>query len=247
MGHGNRRKAIGIAGLGGLLMVAPVGLLRAQNAQAPFQPPLGPIRFSRMLERTLHDGRPLKITRHWQARFLPLGRGYMVEGQQSGVSVEAPSGLEPFADLERSRVEQALFPLTLDSAGQIMGGGKTNPADLVERAAQLAMARIGMSGVHPSGLADARRFLSTLQTSATEALAALPVDLFLPQQGEWEEARNVDLPDGGNGTVRVSFRSRLDQSGHCLAEAQREIITTIGQTSRKTSEMWQIEPLSSAG
>lgn len=247
MGHWNRRKAVGIAGLGGLLMVAPAGLLRAQNAPAPFQPPLGPIRFSRMLERTLYDGQALKITRHWQARFLTMGRGYMVEGQQSGVSVEAPSGLEPFADLERSRVEQALFPLTLDSAGHIMGGGKANPADLVERAAQLAMARIGMSGIDPSGLADARRFLSTLQTSAAEALAALPVDLFLPQQAEWETTRRVSLPDGSSGAIKVSFRSRLDQSGLCLAEAQREIITAIGQTSRKTSEMWQIEPLTSAG
>ncbi len=235
-----------MVGLGGLLMVAPAGLLRAQSAPATFQPPLGPIRFSRMLERTLHDGQPLKITRHWQARFKPMGRGYMVEGQQSGVSVEAPSGLEPFADLERSRAEQALFPLTLDNAGQIMGGGQANPAGLVEKAAQLAMARMGMSGVHPSGLADARRFLSTLQTSAAETLAALPVDLFLPQQAEWEEATHVDLPDGNSGEVRVSFRSQLDQSGYCLAEARREITTSISQTSRKTSEMWQIEPLSSA-
>ena len=247
MGHWNRREAIGIAGIGGLLLVAPVGLVRAQSTPAPFQPPEGPVRFTRMLERMLHDGRTLRITRQWEARFVPMGRGYRVEGQQIAVSVEAPSELERFADLERGRVEQALFPLALDNTGQIMGGGHANPAAIVDKAAQLAIARLRESGISPNQLTDARRFMATLQTSTTEALAALPVDLFLPQQAEWEMARHLDLPDGSSGAVKVSFRSRLDQSGSCLAEAQREITTSIGPTSRRSSEMWRIEPLSDAG
>lgn len=244
MARFDRRRALRLLGqAGGLALAGSASVLRAQTSPRVFLPPSGPVQFTRVLVRDLADAAALTVTRQWQVRFAPMGRGFRVEGAQTGVEVAAPAGLERLAQIERERVEDTVFPLSLSAEGRVLGGGGEASAKPVVEATRLALARMARVGVGMTDIADARHFLAGLQASAVESLAKIPEDLFFPELSSWETDQTLDLPSGETGLIAVRFMATLDAAGLCLSHAQREIITTVGEISRKTSERWTLDPL----
>lgn len=59
----------------------------------------------------MSDGSAFEVSRSFAVRFVAAGAGYRVEGEQLDVTVTAPERLARFAEIERTRLEEALFPL----------------------------------------------------------------------------------------------------------------------------------------
>lgn len=247
MARFNRRGALGLMGhCTGLVLAGSTSALRAQAPPRVFLPPTGPVQFTRVLVRDLADAAALTVTRQWQIRFVPMGRGFRVEGEQVGVEVAAPAGLERLTQIERERVEHTVFPLSLSTAGRILGGGSEASPEPVVEATRLALARMAQTGIKPPDITDARHFLAGLQASAVESLAKIPEDLFFPELSSWEIDQTLDLPGSENGAIVVRFMATLDAAGQCLSLGQREITTTFGDIARKTTERWTLEPLANS-
>ena len=83
----------GCAGVGGLgSMAFAAGHLRL---------PIGAMRLSRVLERTLHDGSMVTVSRVWEVAFSEQGRGARVSGVQMEAKVDAPASLAALARKRR--------------------------------------------------------------------------------------------------------------------------------------------------
>jgi hypothetical protein len=88
-----------------VLRYAAVALLWPALASAPlrvaaqgprFAPPVGPMLYTRRLERGLADGAAFTVSRSFEIRFEPADGGYRVDGAQVDVAVEAPDALAAF-------------------------------------------------------------------------------------------------------------------------------------------------------
>lgn len=209
-------------------------------AAGRFAPPAGPMRYIRRLARGLGDGAEIVVVRQFAIRFLPAADGFRIEGEQVGVEVEAPARLARFAQLERERVEAALFPLLLDGEGRIVAKRAGQPSAQLDAAVREALERLPRG----TGERDAlRRLVEAVHQGAGRMLTELPPDLFAPSATPRAETREVALPGGGAGTVAVTFSALSEPATGLLREARREVLTTLSGETRRTLETWQLVPL----
>ena len=237
MTHMNRRHfGAGIVALGASL-VMPVSTASAANVRIP----TAPMRLSRLIERQLFDGKRISVARNWIIRFADSGRGIRVDGFQQQVSVDAPEKLERLAQIERSRSTDGRFPILLNSAGQIVGGGSEfAPADL-DTALREAESIVAASGRSAATKRQAMRDLAAIQAAGSNVISQMPVDLFFPVGGDQRDSRELALPDGSKGAFELVYSSRSAVDRPWLDHSSRQITTRIGDSERVSREVWQME------
>jgi hypothetical protein len=224
--------------------LAPAFATRALAAARPggglFEPPSGPMTFTRRLERGLPDGNKLVVARSFAVRFAPLSGGWTVAGEQVDVTVEAPERIAPLAALERRRVETGLFPLTLNRSGLIVGGPDPHPAKELDEA--VAIVRGEFAKAHPADgdRQELEAFVRAVHDAGAKMSSLLPGDLFAPRDPATRAERALALPGGGEGTIEVSFTGKTDPATGLMRQARREIVTMIAGDRRLTREDWSL-------
>lgn len=191
----------------------------------------------------MSDGSAFEVSRSFAVRFVAAGARYRVEGEQLDVTVTAPERLARFAEIERTRHEEALFPLTLDASGLIAGAGAPIDAGKLELAVREAMSEMGAATLSADNRAEAARFFASLNRNLAQVIAQLPRDLFAPRQSPREARRDVALPGGGAGAVSVRFTAQTDPATGLMSEAEREVVTDLGGDRRQSVESWSLKPI----
>lgn len=239
--NGSRRQCLRlIAGAALLPFALDIQAGAARAATAGFNPPGGKMVLLRNVQRELADGAMIAVQRRWSIEFIPDSVGFLVTGQQLSADVSAPPALEFLAQLERERVESGLFPMHLSPQGVITGAGSTPDSTQFNRAAALAKDHIARAKLTEGDEQAAQRMLASLQQSTAHLASKLPHDLFFPKNAEWHGERDIALPNGEAGKIAIFFNARLCADGGVLAHAERQIVTTVGITSRTAQETWSL-------
>lgn len=236
----DRRGVLRLAAAALLLPMVSAGIARAATP-ARFAPPAGLMLYARRLERAMGGGHRFVVERRFAVRFVPVARGYRVEGEQVGVAVEAPDALAEFARIEREREEVGLFPLLLDADGGIAGGMGTPLATRLDEAVRIALGQVEARAQAPAARSELERFVTAFHQGATRLMTELPRDLFAPGSPR-HETRDVALPGGDSGAVTVSFAAIRDPATGMMREALREVVTTLDGGQRRTLENWTLAP-----
>ena len=239
------RSAMWLAGIAATLplaLLAGVGRAAPAAADPQFAPPKGDLTLTRTLRRTLGDGKQVITSRIYQIRISTEGSGYRIDGQQIDCMVDAPPMLEFLAAIEKSRVDDGMFPIMLNAQGTITALGSEPHSDSINRAASLAQGMINQSGLASDGQAMAGGFVKQLQGD-TSSLSAWPLDLFIAKPGKRSETRSVALPDGSEGVVTISEEAR--QTGAAdytryASQVERVVVTDLGGAQRITHEEWTL-------
>jgi len=237
------RRATLRLGAGALLLtLAPMVAVRAADRLPGFAPPDGPMLYTRRLERALPGGASFVVSRSFAVRFRHAADGFIVEGEQVAVQVDAPHPLAAFARLEREREEVGLFPLRLDADGTIAGGGAPL-ATRLDAAVHETLAAIEAQAHDPAERAELVRFVNAFHQSAGKLVTELPRDLFAPAETPRSESREIALPGGNSGEVLVTFSATRDPATGLMRHARREVVTEVEGDRRRTLESWQLAPL----
>ncbi|MBV7258603.1 hypothetical protein [Erythrobacter crassostreae] len=198
------------------------------------------MRLSRVIMRTLGDGRTLSVHREWQIQFFEQGRGFTVSGTQTLAKVDAPKNLAAIARIEEERSTDQMWPILLAADGRILGTGDfTRKADLTA-AVQAAEESVLRQDQSPSIKAQHMRYLSQMQQASSSLLDTLPPDLFFPVGEPQNLVRAIDLPEGMKGEFEISYSAKPASGGQWLSEAKREITTRIGNDIRRSTEEWRL-------
>ena len=236
----SRRKMLSGLGVGAVLTGAPLSGLAANSSRTTFLPPATPMKFTRLLRRELGNGKFLSVRRAWHVRFDLIGTDFVLSGDQSSVSVEAPAGLEALARLEEQQIETGLFPLRLDKSGFIQGTntpvGVPGEASGIEQAIALAKSHIEAAGEKPSSAS----FMRALQSATSATMSRLPRDVFYPRSLSHDDSRTIDLPDGQTGTIKTEFSASLSADLAYMRSATRSVQTIVGASSRSSLERWDL-------
>ncbi len=227
------------------LAAAPVlaTAMRSQgaSAQAPlFAPPKTPMRLTRTLVRHLFDGKQIVVERSWRIRFVALGRGFRVEGEQVDVNVAAPAGLEALARMEQSRSDEAMFPLTLDTHGAIVGIAAGREDELVDRAIERARQRIAVSDETEADKRAGQRFLASLLQFSQSVLSHWPRSLFSPDREQAVIRRAIELPGEPPGEIEIRIDAARSGDTGLLLWLERQIETRAGGSSRLSEERFRL-------
>ncbi len=240
MASADRRSVLGIA-LGAAL--APALISRQAVAQSSglrsIAPPAQPMTYRRSLERFMRGGESFKATRDFSVRMTSHGLGYRVEGFQTAVRVEAPASLHQFVDLEERRVEDGVFPLTLDAAGLITEGrGPVAFGPEVE----IAMESVRQTALRVDGpdVDELRQLVSAMHQAGAGLITYLPQDIFAPVTSDRTDRRIIELPWGDTGSVTTIFHGERDPVTGLMCNADREVITEMAGDRRRTLESWQL-------
>lgn len=225
--------------------LAPALATRAEAGSASparFAPASGPMIFTRRLERALAGGAALVVARSFAVGFSAGADGWTVRGEQVGVTVDAPRRIAQLAALERQRVETGIFPLTLDTAGLIVGGPDPKPGKELEEALAIVRRGLDRSPVAAGERPQLEAFVRAVHESSARVAALLPTDLFAPRDAPTHAERGIALPGGGAGTIEVTFTAVTDPATGVMRSARREIVTAIGDDRRLTREDWTLAP-----
>ena len=203
-----------------------------------FSPPQAPLLLIRTLYRPLPGGQAIVTRRSYSVRIVPDGAGYRVEGQLLQATVEAPPKLAAMAEIERRRPDSGLFPILLDSQGQILGGGNVLSDGSLEHAAVVAAESIGGSGLSAIDMLQAQAFVKHLANRTPRS--QWPADVFNPVPGRRNEARVIALPGGSEGRVTIGIASQGVRQDGQLALLERVVTTDLDGDIRVTREQWQL-------
>ncbi len=235
----------GVAALVPAIAVAATSETHAREAgagapAAAFKPPEGPLVLTRVLERSLPDGKAIVSRRSYAVRFLRDGDGYRLDGSLLSVSVEVPDVLEALADLERRRPDTGLFPMRIDVAGTLLAAENPSPPDpAVAMAAQQVSLAISGAGLSPGETRQAHAFVDRVRSQSMHT--EWPADLFMPRTGRRQQLVPVPLPDGKSGEVSVVLEARAG-SGGLLSWFRRTVTTELAGTTRRSTETWTLTP-----
>lgn len=203
-------------------------------------PPAGAMTFTRRLERPLPGANKLVVARSFAVSFAARPGGWTVNGEQVGVTVDAPARIAALAAIERRRIETGLFPLTLDRAGTIDGGPEKRPVEELEQAVAIVRGQIAAAGFAPDEREELEAFVRAVHDAGAKMSSEFPADLFAPREGAVHAERELALPGGGAGTIEVSFTAVTDPATRLMREARREIVTAIADDRRLTREDWTL-------
>jgi len=197
--------------------------------------------YTRRIEQSLPNDAHFTVSRTFAIRFREEVGGYRVEGEQVAVEVDAPESLAAFAEMERERHEQALFPLLLSHDGLIEGGDPPDGA-APDRAVQEVLHRIAELPLPADDQAELGRFARAVHANAAALLTQLPRDLFAPAEEESRHRQTLALPGGDEGNVTVAFAAETEPATGLMRSARREVVTEFGGNRRRTLESWTLVP-----
>lgn len=232
-----------LAGVAALVPSPALAAIRdtpAMTSPAAFEPPEGPFVLTRVLERSLPDGKAVVARRSYSVRFVRDGKGYRLDGSLLSVSVEVPEVLEALAELERRRTDTGLFPMRIDAAGTLLPAESHAARDpVVATAAQHVSLAISGAGLSPSEIRQAHAFVDRVRSQPMHS--EWPADLFMPRTGRRQQLVPVPLPDGKSGEVSVVLEARAG-SGGLLSWFRRTVTTELAGTTRRSTETWTLAP-----
>lgn len=232
------RQAILVAGLAAMMPAAatilPV-MAAADTGAARFAPPERAI-MTRTVWRYLSDGQQIVVTRRYAVEFALAAEGYRLNGALIEASVDAPSDLAAFAELERQRPDTTTFPIVLDRTGRIVSDGRMPDGAAREQAAALARKAIGGAAIDARTRDQALGQVASL--SAMSAVTPVPGDLFQPHPGERRETRKLALPGGAEGEVEVAVRVDVAGEGRLPQQVERVVTTRLAGTTKVSREVW---------
>lgn len=240
----DRREAAGRIAAAALLPFAALGSPLSSAEAAPRVPatPAGRFLLERVLTRELGDGASIVVTRRWRIGFAAARPGMSVSGEQTFAEVVAPPRLSPLAQLEQARSTAEMFPIRLDRTGQIAGTERGMDAAHLMRAIDTGRALLERAGA-PDAAQDARGFMAQLAAMGAEAVSTIPRDLFFPAPARKSAMRDVALPDGSKGTIKVDTDASVYVETGLLRASERVIVTRIGSSTRASREGWSLAPL----
>ena len=201
------------------------------------------MRLTRRIERQLRDGKVLTVTRSWEVRFSSQGRGITLMGQQTGASVDAPAELAPLAEIERDRSTDGMWPILLSETGLIVAAGNYTREEDLALAVRRAEAMIARRGDGADARARHGRYLAEMSNASASLFDQLPPDLFFPSGKPHQMVRQVSLPSGETGEFSVTFEAEADPAKGWLNEAKRIIVTRLGESERRASEIWSMDAI----
>ncbi len=242
----SRRRAMSIfAGLGCSITLGAVpAAVFAQSSKAL---PSGPMRLTRLLERTLRGGAMLSVNRGWQVEFSRRANGntteIVIDGVQVGVNVSAPTALSSLATIEEGRSTDSMWPIRLTDAGTIVSAGSGATSEDIEAAIAQARAMIAARPIPASQIESQQQYLREMQRAGSSLLERLPSDLFFPFERPLHSLRSMELPSGLIGEFEVTYDARSSALGGWLQHAEREIVTRIGQSEQRAKEQWTLAEL----
>lgn len=236
-----------IAAMALLPALASAGPAHAAAA-SQFDPPGNSMLFTRTLRRDLAPGAVIEVVRRFEIRFVRNEAGFRVEGRELSCDVSAPPSLAVFARLEQDRREDGIFPMQLDPGGTIVAGpfGPAAPESMAH-AVDEALARIGRSHLPSGERANAREFVFGLQMLGAGLTSRLPPRLFTGFAETSREEREVPLPDGGFGQLRVTVSATPAPRANLLDHGERVVVTQVGGSERRWIEQWSLAPLPMVG
>lgn len=237
-------RAAWLAGIALAAPLLPAAAAEPAAAASSFQPPEGPVLITRTVVRGLFDGKEVRAARSYLVWFRPDGDGWRLEGELRSVTVDVPPALEQFASLERNRTEPGFFPILLDPTGRIRPR-TAPPLGDGARATAAAVGEMLIAGALTSS--NARNQANTMLTQvimAGNGGTAWPDDLFHPDRAESVQARDIALPDGSRGTIKIALHSEGRSAGSLPARFERTVTTELGGTRRTSREIWTFAVIS---
>lgn len=242
LGTTRRRLLAGLIAAGSASAFAPP--LRAMLAAGGLMLPEGPMRLGRELVRGLGGDAAITVRRGWDIGFARQGRGIVVTGTQTSVTIDAPPSLAELARIEEQRSTDAMFPIMLSEEGLVLASGTapTAPADMAAalRAAETMIASRPQSAAARDNM---RLYLAEIHRAGSGQFDSLPDDLFFPASTTQRQAETVSLPGGLSGTFELTWETRTAPGTGWLAEGRRSIVTRIAEFERRSSEIWTLAPI----
>ncbi len=200
--------------------------------------------YRRSVARDLVDGREVQVVRTFTVAFREDGDGFLLDGLQQSVSVEAPAALSRFAELEESRDESGLFPLALTASGRIASPHGTGPQQAETQAAvDHALELMAQRNPPQSDREQVEQYIGAIHAAGQGITAIMPEDLFAPAAEPRSTSEVIILPDGSEGRVETLFEAEMDRATGLMRNAARDIVTAIGNSRRTTRERWTLTPL----
>ena len=82
--------------------------------------------------------------------------------------------------------------------------------------------------------------MTAIDKASASLSSGLPHTLFAQIPGTTTDRREVALPGGGEGTLETVFEVSVDGTTGLMREARREVVTMLGNSSRKAVESWTL-------
>lgn len=244
-GQSARAAMAGFAALLPAAALATAGEAESPAARSdPFTPPPSGAVLTREVRRPLAPGVDLVVRRSFALDVQRDGNGYLVNGRQVAVEVDAPPSLAVLADLERQRQESLLFPLRLDARGIIMPdsadtAGHAHGADDLPQANAFIAGLVAQSNLSSAERQQVRTFLT--RSLPQGGFGHPPANMFHPLPGKRSEAKSFLLPDGEPGRLIVATEASTGHGAGLLASTTRTITTEYAGTERVNRETWRID------
>lgn len=237
-----RRAALLLAAIAGTASPAGAQAVSPQAAVAlsRFAAPTMPMLLSRTLRRPLPDGKEFTVTRRYRIRFSPIADGFQIDGELVAVEVDAPEKLTAFADLERSRQDVGMFPLSLDSRGMLLPTVASTSGDEVRQAIELVLDGMGQSQIPALDMLEAQAFVQRFRQRPPAS--QWPVDIFRPLAESSNRSSEVPLPGGAMGHISIEIAARRNPADGLMHEMSRTITTNLDGSLRHSYESWTMAP-----
>ena len=213
----------------------------AQQAAPAFRPPAGTMLLSRTLRRPLADGKAVVTTRRYEVCFVADGAGFRIDGKLVDVAVEVPPALEALAEIERRRPDAGMFPIRLDAQGMILPQDDPRDPEAMGKAVDEAKRQLGRSELNGLDMLEAQAFVERFRTRP--AMSPWPRDLFRPAEPETHLERNIPLPDGTQGMIRVDTEAAVLAPVGLLGSFRRTVTTELDGVRRISIETWTLAPV----
>lgn len=227
----------------GLVLGAGIGFglgPAAAFAQSPIALPEGPQRLTRRIERSLSDGKWIKVSRRWEVAFSRQGQSIALTGQQLDCQVDAPSSLAPLTAIEKARSTAEMWPILLNGSGLIFAAGNGVAARDVNNAIEVAQRMIAERPIPASERSALREHLASVRRTSSSLLEQLPDDLFFPVAGPMRAVRSMELPGGMVGEFELSYSAMAVPDKGWLDRAERMIVTRLAGTEQIAREYWEL-------
>lgn len=240
MSDTSRRGILGLIAACGASLTIPIP--NPVRAMSHRRLPPGELRLTRILERGLSGAAKIVVERSWKVRFSHENRGIAIQGEQISAKVDAPPQLQRLAEIEQSRSTDAMFPILLSEAGTIMAAGEMTQADDLAKAVREAEDLIAKRSIPAAAKAELVRLIAQVQEAGGRLLDRMPADLFYPSTEPLRTVQPVKLPDGQAGEFELTYETKCAPDGGWLERAERRVVTRIGGSERRSSEVWTLVP-----
>lgn len=182
------------------------------------------------------------VEREWRVEFKRQGQGISVVGDQIGVIVETPPGLETLAAIEKSRSTQTMWPILLSSSGQMVASGEYAAEADIDRAMHAAREIIEKEPDGAQSEFERLQHLRQFEQAGSRLLDHMPGDLFFPSGKPQHDVRRMDLGGGFIGEYELIYTSRINPGASWLERAERQVITRIADSEKRMREEWTLRP-----